>query len=753
MLDQTPKIPNYEIISPLGSGTSGQVWLAKDRFGERRAIKITHIDHISSSDYQRRFRREVRAQQQLYEVSSHVARIFDYDEKHIPPYIVMDYINGMDLNRMIAIGEMDDVDLQTRLHWIEAIASTLTKAHSIKIPGDSHGIIHRDIKPQNIRIQGQRPYLLDFSISLTSDVEIDSTQDAMTLRYVAPEVIPSEASDIFSFGLVAFEILYEVHPITTYDEASKIMMSDYINYVQHKLQKISWRLPSTIDARFPSMNLQANRRKLDMVFQKVLSLEPSYRFETPKQFSDALLSILLGPPSSQEFQIYTSKTTTETPQVTLHLDENSPLGDHQRQKRKSIPVDVAATPQDTRRFASKEIDSWTQEDHDVAVEVESDEDLSVEGEPIPDTKPSAQRPLIDEREDKVMQRDLETIQLDWTDPDSDGLDESEGHKPKRKRSDHKRLSYAVLGILIILAGLTALMRISGGDGASSLQVINTENAGDLDTDGGVPVSETVSDPRVAAAVSSTETATPTLTRTPSQTPEPTATVTDTAVPTNTPRPTRTATLTATPTATATSTNTPTATVTRRASSTPTMTYTVQPTSTPTSTPQAWEIEQRILTVDDIRSTINMMFMPSGCSAGLQGEVICLEQSVHIDLEPVSNEKYDLCLRGTLCTRPAFGEVYDPAGAGANNPVVGVNMMMAQTYCEWRGGRLPIALEWQMLVAKFPEMYQDVNEWIEVPDSPAGQSQIYIRDESDMRRVWLEDSYLSDDLSFRCVQPD
>ena len=68
MLDQTPKIPNYEIISPLGSGTSGQVWLAKDRFGERRAIKITHIDHISSSDYQRRFRREVRAQQQLYEV-------------------------------------------------------------------------------------------------------------------------------------------------------------------------------------------------------------------------------------------------------------------------------------------------------------------------------------------------------------------------------------------------------------------------------------------------------------------------------------------------------------------------------------------------------------------------------------------------------------------------------------------------------------------------------------------------------------
>ena len=78
----------------------------------------------------------------------------------------MDYIDGMDLNRLIAIGEIDKIDLQTRLHWIEALASTLTKAHQIRIPGDSHGIIHRDIKPQNIRIQGQRPYLLEYGYSV-----------------------------------------------------------------------------------------------------------------------------------------------------------------------------------------------------------------------------------------------------------------------------------------------------------------------------------------------------------------------------------------------------------------------------------------------------------------------------------------------------------------------------------------------------------------------------------------------------------
>jgi len=173
----------------------------------------------------------------------------------------------------------------------------------------------------------------------------------------------------------------------------------------------------------------------------------------------------------------------------------------------------------------------------------------------------------------------------------------------------------------------------------------------------------------------------------------------------------------------------------------------------TATPQAWQIEQKILTLDNTSIAIMVVFMPAGCEARRGGDDICLEQGVYMDLEPVSNEKYDLCLRSALCTRPAFGEIYDPAGAGATNPVVGVNLAMAQSYCEWRGARLPNAAEWQMLISKFPDTHRDVDEWIKESDALAGQSQIFTRVESEWQRVWLEDSYLSDNLSFRCVQPE
>ncbi|PJF33922.1 MAG: hypothetical protein CUN57_00885, partial [Phototrophicales bacterium] len=195
------------------------------------------------------------------------------------------------------------------------------------------------------------------------------------------------------------------------------------------------RLPSTIDSQFPALNLQSNRRKLDMIFQKVLSIEPTYRFETPKQFSDALLSILLGPPTSQEFQMFTSKNTTETPQVTIQLDESvsAEVKQHQRQ---AIPVDVAASPQDTRRFPPND---ESRPDSKMPTEKRpsaDDKPITEKSLPADDKPPTDKKPFTQELlSQSFVKSDLETIELDWsqyeTEPEEPVAEEYP--KPKRKR--------------------------------------------------------------------------------------------------------------------------------------------------------------------------------------------------------------------------------------------------------------------------------------------------------------------------------
>ncbi len=716
MLHQAPQIPNYKIISPLGSGTSGNVWLAQDIYGERRAIKVANFDYIRHPDYQRRFQREITAQQQLYEVSSHVARIFDYDEKFIPPYIVMDYINGTDLNRLIALGEIAQYDLVTRLHWIEALASTLSKAHSIRIPGDTHGIIHRDIKPQNIRVQGERPYLLDFSISLTSDVEIDSTHDAMTLRYAAPEVTGSESADIFSFGLVAFEILYEMHPLTSYDEATSIAITQYIPYIHEKLNQGIWHYPTTVQSKFPSLNIPTVQQELDRVFKKVLAIEPVDRYDTAKAFSDDLLSILLDPSVNPDASMEVSNVAVATPTTTLQFDDN-------KKSLKSIGSggQKGVLPTETAHFFDDE----------------NDESL---------------------QSDELRDSDLQSLNGEATASDFIDSENQVGKIPKNSQT-----GIVSLLALFVIIGLTVWYFVFNDNqtdvGAGLVDDQFTATA-TINADSQSADATTVSIENGVAANIETETHTPTVTATKS--PTPTNTVANTAISTSTPTDTGTpthtltkvATITSTPTKTATPTHLPTNTAT--ATRTPVFTKTkVVPTSTAlptlTATPEAWQVDQIILSVNQVNSINSVVFMPAGCILA-DGEELCLDEGVWIDLDPVSNEKYALCSRNADCGRPAFGELYDPAGAGANNAVVGINMIMSSQYCKWRGARLPTSVEWKILMNQLPVAYHNIYEWINDQDSIDGQSQMYLRSDEGFRGVWLEDAYLSDDLSFRCVQP-
>ncbi|GEM_PF-2194016 len=739
MAHQAPNIPGYTIIRPLGAGSSGHVWLAKDTYGERWALKVAHFDYFNDTDYQRRFKREVSAQQQLYRVSSHVARIFDYDEKHVPPYIVMDYINGRDLNELIATGDIGAIDLTTRIHWIEALASTLTKAHLIRIPNATHGILHRDIKPSNIRIQGERLYLLDFSISLTSDVEVDSTQSAMTLRYAAPDPSTSELSDIFSFGLVAFEILYETHPITTYEEATSINLLDYLDYVSEKLRHGSWRLPSQVDSRFDVLNAQPMRQALDSIFRRVLSSIPSNRYANPKAFSDALVDQIVNSTSSKaDFASFLPHQTQTMSQVTIQFDEND--------------------------------------------------------EPILSELPSQSTIVFDDQRKKDYQHpsaDYDPVIID--DLSQQSVDENDLHSSETKR-DIRRfvpivsvITLAIVGLILLGSSMNNANEATLEDstlGSSSLLGSAVQDSTEIPIMVGVsstptltvtPTQTATMTPSLTATPTQTATMTPSLTVTPTQTatmtpsltatPTQTATMTPSLTATHTQTATMTPSLTVTPTQTATitpsltttSTLTPTYTVTMTATLTPSVTLqatateqvaTSTPSPIPSATSAPWQIDTRIILLDDAPSVVTVVFVPAICQQIDKGE-ICIEDPLAIDMMPVSNQAYDLCLSDAICSRPAFGNLYNSAGAGATNPVVGINRAMAQQYCAYRSARLPSEEELTLLVHNLPSSYYNISEWV---SSSNGQAKRFIVSEDNIiQSEDLKDDFLGSSLSFRCVQ--
>jgi len=193
------KLGPYEILSSIGSGGMGEVWKARDtRLGRTVAIKKVREQHSE------RFKQEARSIAALNHPN--ICQIFDIGDD----YLVLEYIEGKHLSSPLPEQEAVKLAIQ--------IATALEEAHQ-------HGIIHRDLKPSNIMVTDEGVVkLLDFGLAklYEQDVSISSmpTEDFPatqvgailgTVAYMSPEQAqgqPADArSDIFSFGLVLYEML------------------------------------------------------------------------------------------------------------------------------------------------------------------------------------------------------------------------------------------------------------------------------------------------------------------------------------------------------------------------------------------------------------------------------------------------------------------------------------------------------------------------------------------------------------------
>lgn len=216
MIGQT--IDHYYILSEIGAGGMGIVYVAEDQLLNRRvAIKMLATPNPARYEhFRKRFLREARSISALNH--QHIATVYDYGETaDRQPYLVMELVSGQTLADLI---QGKPLIVARSLQIIEAVVDALAEAHR-------HGIVHRDIKPSNIAL-GKRGEVkvLDFGLAKQVDDALESsTEDELagvitqtcegvilgTPLYLSPEqalgIAIDARSDLFSLGSLLYHCL------------------------------------------------------------------------------------------------------------------------------------------------------------------------------------------------------------------------------------------------------------------------------------------------------------------------------------------------------------------------------------------------------------------------------------------------------------------------------------------------------------------------------------------------------------------
>lgn len=258
---------HYEIISILGSGGMGKVYLAKDsKLNRSIAVKTLPNSFSSDSDHVKRFQTEAKAAANLNHPN--VATVYSVEETDDNrTFITMEYVEGRPLSEMITAHGLDQ---RTFLDWFTSIADALTHAHE-------KGIVHRDIKPSNIMITPSgNPKILDFGLARIDKTKIQENVSTLNLTktgqilgtpaYMSPEQAEGKAADsrtdIFSMGVVMYEALTGEKPFKGDNYAT--IVGNLLNNEPRHIAEIKPDVP----------NLLAR------LIMKCLNKKPQYRYQS-----------------------------------------------------------------------------------------------------------------------------------------------------------------------------------------------------------------------------------------------------------------------------------------------------------------------------------------------------------------------------------------------------------------------------------------------------------------------------------------
>ena len=200
----------YEILEVIGEGGMAVVYKARDnRLDRLVAVKIMREEMASDEEFRRRFCAESHAVAMLS--NPNIVAVYDVSHSDAMEYIVMELVEGITLKQYM--DKKGALPWREMLHFSKQIARALGHAHE-------RGIIHRDIKPQNIMLLRDGTIkVADFGIAaLENEIEESDGQAIGSIHYIAPEQArgesPDARSDLYSLGVVMYEMLTGQRPYT-----------------------------------------------------------------------------------------------------------------------------------------------------------------------------------------------------------------------------------------------------------------------------------------------------------------------------------------------------------------------------------------------------------------------------------------------------------------------------------------------------------------------------------------------------------
>jgi serine/threonine-protein kinase len=313
MLDNALLNDRYQLLELVGSGGMAVVYRGVDLMLQRQvAIKILREGYASDPSFLTRFQREAQAAARLHHPN--IVTVYDVGQDGDCNYIVMEYVDGQDLKTLIRREERLGVD--RALDVAIQICAGAGHAHRA-------GVIHCDIKPQNVLLTREGvAKVTDFGISRAlSELGLTEAETVWgSPLYFSPEQAagepPSPASDVYSIGIILYEMLAGVPPFQAEKSTALALM--------HMRAE-----PPPLMDRNPQVGSQ-----LEWLIRKVLAKEPSARYRTAEQMAYVL----------QEYRKRGDERTGWQPAATAPDEDDTAMGEPRADEGPAESATAAADP-------------------------------------------------------------------------------------------------------------------------------------------------------------------------------------------------------------------------------------------------------------------------------------------------------------------------------------------------------------------------------------------------------------------------
>jgi len=308
-LSANTTLSHYRIVSKIGAGGMGEVYLAEDLWLDRRvAIKLLPAESAADEQANKRLIREAKAAAKLDHPN--ICSVYEVGEADGRSFIAMQYVEGETLYSRL---KRKPIELRESLDIAIQIADALAEAHS-------SGIIHRDIKPQNIIITSRgQSKVMDFGLAkvLESKSLTESTAETEslltdpgtilgTVPYMSPEQVRGQSldarSDIFSFGAVLYEMISGRQPFAA--ESAAATLSAILTQEPSPVARYSTQAPE----------------ELQRILRKCLEKDRERRYQTVRDLAIDLENLRQTSGNLKESSVARSASERETIQGSTSAD-------------------------------------------------------------------------------------------------------------------------------------------------------------------------------------------------------------------------------------------------------------------------------------------------------------------------------------------------------------------------------------------------------------------------------------------------